>query len=111
VGHVDYDEWFESVDIGSVPLSSVAYVVADLYRDLFEVCVPTALVLSFFRSDRRGARVTQRVGPRIRAVSPEWQIRSRDDSMGICFGQLRLARLYSYDYLRVYPEIVVVTPR
>lgn len=87
-GLVDYEEWFESVDIGSVPLSSVTYVVADLYRDLFE-----------------------RVGPRIRAVSPEWQIRSRDGNMGICFGQLRLTRLYSYDYVRVYPEIVVVTPR
>jgi len=88
VGHVDYEEWFESVDIGSVPLIAVAYVVADLYRGLFE-----------------------RAGPRIRAVSPEWQIRSRDDRMGICFGQLRLTRLYSYDYIRVYPEIVVVTPR
>lgn len=42
MGHVDYEEWFESVDIGSVPLSAVAYVVADLYRDLFEVCVPRA---------------------------------------------------------------------
>ncbi len=39
MGHVDYEEWFESVDIGSVPLSGVAYVVADLYRDLFEACV------------------------------------------------------------------------
>lgn len=28
--------------MGSVPLSAVAYVVADLYRDLFEVCVPRA---------------------------------------------------------------------
>jgi hypothetical protein len=65
----------------------------------------------FYRSDRRGLGLTQRVGPRIRAVSPEWQIRSRADSMGICFGQLRLTRLYSYDYARVYPEIVVVTPR
>jgi len=44
-----------------------------------------------------GLGLTQRVGPRIRAVSPEWQIRSRADRMGICFGQLRLARLYSYD--------------
>ena len=42
MGHVDYEEWFESVDIGSVPLSSVAYVVADLYRGLFEVSVPRA---------------------------------------------------------------------
>ena len=42
MGHVNYEEWFESVDIGSVPLSSVAYVVADLYRDLFEVRVPRA---------------------------------------------------------------------
>jgi hypothetical protein len=42
VGQVDYEEWFESVDIGSVPLGAVAYVVADLYRDLFEVCVPRA---------------------------------------------------------------------
>ena len=24
VGHVDYEEWFESVDIGSVPLLAVA---------------------------------------------------------------------------------------
>lgn len=54
MGQVDYEEWFESVDIGSVPLSAVAYVVADLYRDLFEVCVPRAPVLAFFRSDRRG---------------------------------------------------------
>jgi hypothetical protein len=37
MGQVDYEEWFESVDIGSVPIGSVAYVVADLYRDLFEV--------------------------------------------------------------------------
>ncbi|KAN0113731.1 hypothetical protein V8E52_007384 [Russula decolorans] len=87
-GQLDYEEWFESVDIWSMPVSSVAYILADLYRGLFE-----------------------RVGPRIRAVSPEWQIRSRADSMGICFGQLRLTRLYSYDYARVYPEIVVVTPR
>ncbi len=47
MGHVDYEEWFESVDIGSVPLSSVAYVVADLYRDLFEVSVPLAPALLF----------------------------------------------------------------
>jgi hypothetical protein len=69
---------------------------------------PTFLFLGLIGG---GARVTQRVGPRIRAVSPEWQIRSRDDSTGVCFGQLRLTRLYSYDYVRVYPEIVVVTPR
>jgi hypothetical protein len=48
VGQVDYEEWFESVDIGSVPLSAVAYVVADLYRDLFEVCVPRARPPFFF---------------------------------------------------------------
>ncbi|KAI9452522.1 hypothetical protein F5148DRAFT_1370368 [Russula earlei] len=85
-GHVDYEEWFESDDIGSVSLGDVAYVVADLYRDLFE-----------------------RVGPWIRGVSPDWQIRPPQGASGICFGQLRLTRLYSYDYTRVYPEIVVVT--
>lgn len=111
MGHVDYEEWFESVDIGSVPLSAVAYVVADLYRDLFEVCVPRACPFLGLTGGGSGLHVTQRAGPMIRAVSPEWQIRSREDSMGICFGQLRLARLYSYDYVRVYPEIVVVTPR
>jgi uncharacterized membrane protein len=39
MGQVDYEEWFESVDIGSVPVSAVAFVVADLYRDLFEVWI------------------------------------------------------------------------
>ncbi len=39
MGH-DYEEWFESVDTGSVLLSTVVYIVADLYRDLFEVRVP-----------------------------------------------------------------------
>ena len=39
MGQVDYEEWFESVDIGSVPIIAVANVVADLYRDLFEVCI------------------------------------------------------------------------
>ena len=48
MGQVDYEEWFESVDIGSVPLSAVAYVVADLYRDLFEVCVPRARLSFLF---------------------------------------------------------------
>jgi len=87
-GHFDYEMWFESLDIASVPLRQVAYVIADLYRDLFE-----------------------RVGPRLQPISPRWQIQSRDDVTGISFGQLRLTRLYSYDFTRVYPEIVVVTPR
>lgn len=50
MGHLDYEEWFESVDIGSVPISAVTYVVADLYRGLFEVRVvrfcPLILVLT-----------------------------------------------------------------
>jgi hypothetical protein len=69
------------------------------------------LPLEFLNFEFDGWGGSQRVGPRIRAASPKWQIRARDDGMGICFGQLRLARLYSYDYTRVYPEIVVVTPR
>ena len=55
--------------------------------------------------------IIQRVGPSIRTVSPQWQIRPRDDAYGIFFGQLRLTRLYSYDYTRIYPEIAVVAPR
>jgi len=88
MGNFDYEEWFESADIGSVPLNIVAFLIADLYRKLFE-----------------------RVGPSIHAASPRWQIRPQEDAFGVCFGQLRLTRLYSYDYTRVYPEIVVVTPR
>jgi hypothetical protein len=37
--------WFESLDIASVPLRQVAYVIADLYRDLFEVRVPRSVFL------------------------------------------------------------------
>lgn len=88
IGGVDYEEWFDSVDIASAPLGEVACVIAELYRGLFE-----------------------RVGPKIQAPSPKWQIRPRDDARGICFGQLRLTQLYSYDGTRIYPEIVVVTPR
>lgn len=47
MGQVDYEEWFESVDIGSVPIGSVAYVVADLYRDLFEVWVLRSRFIDF----------------------------------------------------------------
>lgn len=111
MGNFDYEEWFESADIGSVPLNVVAFLIADLYRKFFEVRGLSALALSpRSRSDGR-CSITQRVGPSIRAVSPRWQIRPREDAFGICFGQLRLTRLYSYDYTRVYPEIVVVTPR
>lgn len=48
MGQADYEEWFESVDIGSVPVSAVAFVVADLYRDLFEVWIlrSSPLILS-----------------------------------------------------------------
>lgn len=53
----------------------------------------------------------QRVGPKIQASNPQWQIRPSDNASGICFGQLRLTQLYSYDGMRIYPEIVVVTPR
>jgi hypothetical protein len=60
--------------------------------------------------DSRGAAGVQRVGPKIQA-SNHWQIRPRDNARGICFGQLRLTQLYSYDGMRIYPEIVVVTPR
>ncbi|KAN0126118.1 hypothetical protein V8E53_015370 [Lactarius tabidus] len=87
VGRVDYEEWFDSVEIASAPLGEVACVIAELYRDLFE-----------------------RVGPKIQA-SNQWQIRPRDNARGICFGQLRLTQLYSYDGMRIYPEIVVVAPR
>lgn len=37
MGNFDYEEWFESADIGSVPLNIVAFLIADLYRKLFEV--------------------------------------------------------------------------
>jgi hypothetical protein len=37
VGRVDYEEWFDSVEIASAPLGEVACVIAELYRDLFEV--------------------------------------------------------------------------
>jgi hypothetical protein len=47
MGHLDYEEWFESVDIGSVPISAVTYVVADLYRGLFEVWVVRSRPLIF----------------------------------------------------------------
>jgi hypothetical protein len=36
-GNFDYEEWFQSADIGSVPLRVVAFVIADMYRKLFEV--------------------------------------------------------------------------
>ncbi|KAH9969185.1 hypothetical protein BGW80DRAFT_1335633 [Lactifluus volemus] len=84
-GQFDYEEWFDSPDIASAPLGKVGCVVAGLYRDFFE-----------------------RVGPKIKAVSKEWQIRPRDSAKGICFGQLRLTRLYSYDGTQIYPEIVAV---
>ena len=54
---------------------------------------------------------TQRVGSKIQASTRQWQIRPRDNARGICFGQLRLTQLYSYDGTLIYPEIVVVTPR
>lgn len=88
IGSVDYEEWFDSIDIASAPLGEVACIIAELYRGLFE-----------------------RVGPKIQASDPQWQIRPRDSARGICFGQLRVTQLYSYDGIRVYPEIVVVTPR
>jgi len=87
-GRVDYEEWFDSIEIASAPLSEVACVIAELYRDLFE-----------------------RVGPKLHASDPQWQIRPNDNASGICFGQLRLTRLYSYDGKRIYLDIVVVTPR
>lgn len=37
MGNFDYEEWFESADIALVSLGQVAFVIADLYRDLFEV--------------------------------------------------------------------------
>ncbi|KAF8257935.1 hypothetical protein EI94DRAFT_1791388 [Lactarius quietus] len=37
IGHVDYEEWFDSVEMVSAPLGKVACVIAVLYRDLFEV--------------------------------------------------------------------------
>jgi hypothetical protein len=45
MGNFDYEEWFESPDIGSLPLSVVAFVIADLYRKLFEVCAVLRRVL------------------------------------------------------------------
>ena len=47
----------------------------------------------------------QKVWLKIQASNLQWQIRLHDSAEGICFGQLRLAEL------RIYPEIVVVTPR
>ncbi|KAI0246793.1 hypothetical protein BJV78DRAFT_1251324 [Lactifluus subvellereus] len=88
LGDVDYEEWFSSPDIASAPLGEVACIIAELYRGLFE-----------------------RVGPKIKPISKEWQIRPRDDASGICFGQLRLTRLYSFDGTRIYPEIVAVIRR
>jgi hypothetical protein len=37
LGHVDYEEWFDSSDIASASLGDVACIIAELYRDLFEV--------------------------------------------------------------------------
>ena len=37
MGNFDYEEWFESADISSVPLNIVAFLIADLYRKFFEV--------------------------------------------------------------------------
>ncbi|KAF8266502.1 hypothetical protein EI94DRAFT_1732961 [Lactarius quietus] len=88
IGRVDYEEWFDGVEMASAPLGEVACIIAELYRGLFE-----------------------RVGPKIQASNPQWQIRSSDNARGICFGQLRLTQLYSYDGIRIYPEIVAVTPR
>jgi hypothetical protein len=94
----------------------VAFVIADLYRKFFEVWGAFQLALALRRVldltvSSVWFSITQRVGPSIRAVSPQWQIRPRDDAFGIFFGQLRLTRLYSYDHTRIYPEIAVVTPR
>jgi hypothetical protein len=112
-GQIDYEEWFESPDIASAPLGRVVCIVAGLYRNFFEVrAFPSSepgflyclsdLILS------RLATITQRVGPKIKAVSEEWQIRPRDSATGIYFGQLRLTRLYSYDGTQIYPEIVAL---
>jgi len=38
MGSADYEEWFDSIDIASAPLGEVAGIIAELYRDLFEVC-------------------------------------------------------------------------
>jgi len=99
-----------------VPLRVVAFVIADLYRKFFEVWGLFLLVVTLrpvldLTISSFWFLITQRVGPSIRAVSPQWQIRPRDDAFGIFFGQLRLTRLYSYDYTRIYPEIAVVAPR
>jgi len=110
IGGVDYEEWFDSVDIASAPLGEVACIIAELYRGLFEVC-KSPFLSSDACYDSCAAADMQRVGPKIKASNPQWQIRPRDNARGICFGQLRLTQLYSYDGTRIYPEIVVVTPR
>ena len=99
-----------------MPLRAVAFVIADLYRKFFEVWGDFQLAVTLrsvldLTVSLFWFSITQRVGPSIRAVSSQWQIRPRDDAFGIFFGQLRLTRLYFYDYMRIYPEIVVVTSR
>jgi hypothetical protein len=46
LGHVDYEEWFDSPDIASAPLGEVACIIAELYRGLFEVRAPLIRILS-----------------------------------------------------------------
>ncbi|KAI0261171.1 hypothetical protein BC834DRAFT_972947 [Gloeopeniophorella convolvens] len=84
----DYEEWFDSPDMACAPLANVACIIAELYRGFFE-----------------------RIGRTVQAANPRWQIRQRDSAPGICFGQLRLTRLYSYDGVHIYPEIVAVHHR
>ena len=49
MGKFDYEEWFESADIGSMPVNIVAFLIADLYRKFFEVCGLAALALRLVR--------------------------------------------------------------
>ncbi|KAF8264884.1 hypothetical protein EI94DRAFT_1737443, partial [Lactarius quietus] len=81
---VDYEEWFDGVEMASAPLGEVACIIAELAGDM------------------------QRVGPKIQASNHSGRF-SSDNARGICFGQLRLTQLYSYDGIRIYPEIVAVT--
>ena len=57
MGNFDYEEWFESADISSVPLNIVAFLIADLYRKFFEVRGLSALALGLVRDLIVGVRL------------------------------------------------------